>query len=89
MSKSRNSNGEGTIYFNEARQTWRAQIRWVDSAGKLHSKGWRDNSSMLSNLKSIAAHDAVSPAPLIQPNISTEVSNDFNCSHCGHRRSNA
>lgn len=36
------SNGEGTIYFDDNRQLWRAEIRWVDSGGKIRRKTWGD-----------------------------------------------
>lgn len=34
----RTSNKEGSIYFNEKRKAWYADIRWKDSAGKEHRK---------------------------------------------------
>ena len=36
------SNGEGSIYFDEKQKTWRAEIRWVDTAGEQHRKSWRE-----------------------------------------------
>ena len=38
----RRSNGDGTIYFDEKLQTWRAEIQWVDSSGEVHRKSWKD-----------------------------------------------
>ena len=39
---SKRANGEGTIYFDENKKTWRAEIQWVDSAGVAHRKSWKD-----------------------------------------------
>ena len=37
----RKSNGEGSIYFDEKLQTWRAEIQWVDPAGKTYRKSFK------------------------------------------------
>jgi len=36
----RKSNGEGTIYFVESQQRWRAEINWIDNAGNKRRKSW-------------------------------------------------
>lgn len=36
----RKSNGEGTIYFIESQQRWRAEINWIDNAGNKRRKSW-------------------------------------------------
>lgn len=36
----RKSNGEGTIYFVESQQRWRAEINWMDTAGNNQRKSW-------------------------------------------------
>ena len=38
MATKRNSNGNGSIYYDEARKRWRAQIKWTDKAGEKHVK---------------------------------------------------
>ena len=38
--RSRKSNGEGTIYYSEKEKCWRAEITWVDSGGVKRRKGW-------------------------------------------------
>jgi integrase len=38
----RKSNGEGSIYFVEKEQKWRAEINWIDSSGKIRRKCWKD-----------------------------------------------
>lgn len=34
------SNGEGTVYFVEKQQRWRAEITWYDNAGNKRKKSW-------------------------------------------------
>ena len=36
--KSRNSNGSGSIYFDEKRNKWYAEIQWSDKNGEKHRK---------------------------------------------------
>lgn len=38
MATKRNSNGNGSIFYDEARKRWRAQIQWTDKAGERHNK---------------------------------------------------
>ena len=38
MATKRNSNGNGSIYYDESRKRWRAQIKWTDKAGEKHVK---------------------------------------------------
>lgn len=38
--KTRKSNGEGTVYFSEKEGGWRAEITWVDNGGCKHRKSW-------------------------------------------------
>lgn len=38
----RKSNGEGSIYFVEKEQKWRAEISWIDSSGKSRRKCWKN-----------------------------------------------
>jgi len=38
MGGKRNSNGSGSIFFDEARGNWRAQIQWTDKNGNKHIK---------------------------------------------------
>lgn len=38
--KTRKSNGEGTVYFSEKEGCWRAEITWVDNGGAKHRKSW-------------------------------------------------
>ena len=40
MKAKRRSNGEGTIYFVESQQRWRAEISWVDNNGNKRKKSW-------------------------------------------------
>lgn len=36
------SNGDGTVYFLEKENKWRAEISWKDAIGKTHRKSWQD-----------------------------------------------
>lgn len=36
------ANGEGSIYFDNKLQTWRAEIQWIDGNGETHRKSWKD-----------------------------------------------
>ena len=38
----KNQNGEGSLYFDNNRKQWVAEVRWVDAEGKLKRKVWRD-----------------------------------------------
>lgn len=35
------ANGEGTVYYLEKEQKWRAEIHWVDNAGNQQRKTWK------------------------------------------------
>ena len=39
--RKRKTNGEGTIYFVEKEQCWRAEITWIDGDGTRHRKSWK------------------------------------------------
>ena len=39
--KKRRENGEGTIYFIEKEQLWRAEIVWFDQEGNAKRKTWK------------------------------------------------
>ena len=41
--KGRNSNGSGSIYFNESRGKWYAEIQWMDKNGEKHRKKFSDS----------------------------------------------
>ena len=38
MCAKRNSNGSGSIFYDESRGRWRAQIQWTDKSGEKHIK---------------------------------------------------
>ena len=40
MRTKKRSNGEGTVYFVEKQQRWRAEITWYDNAGNKRKKSW-------------------------------------------------
>ena len=35
------ANGEGTVFFIEREQKWRAEITWFDNGGNKHRKCWK------------------------------------------------
>ena len=39
--RKRKTNGEGTVYFVEKEQCWRAEITWIDGGGIKHRKSWK------------------------------------------------
>ena len=42
MEKKR-ANGEGTIYFVEKEQKWRAEITWFDNGGNKRRRTWKSS----------------------------------------------
>ena len=38
--KTRKSNGDGTVYFSEKENAWRAEITWIDNGGVKRRKSW-------------------------------------------------
>ena len=37
----RRLNGEGSVYFVEKEQKWRAEINWIDASGTARRKCWK------------------------------------------------
>ena len=35
------ANGDGTVFFIESEQKWRAEMTWFDNGGNKHRKCWK------------------------------------------------